>query len=1141
MNMNFYDIESLSNVFTLANFKEQEEHVEIFILCDDEELINVPNFGQLLLDCIYKNNLNFNGTISLYDLKTEEGCNYLAETFGLSDARLVNDKKSESNYPSRFRPVCDTDPEYIQNPDAYPYFGSYNGANYDTTMLACFEHEVFFLKPVEPNKKNTKYELVFTPTTAKKMREINDDLFSDRFKDSMPSYLATRQTPMMTWSKPDYQDPRWRIRKNLLMTGRQIDISNLNEKQRKVGLKRLLGMMGFQILESDKLGPNNNTVENLEQLVELIAYNISDVVNLAELFKLDLYQAQFTLKRQLLHTYPELIYEKLEDKYAPDIRPEKVRRDRLFIDSTSSQFAQKALCPYDHLSDMQAVSFNYPHPEKAKELGIKTVNVLEEAKKFFYSLYPQPEVRAAFDNVYNYYKSIEGKNFNESQAYRDDFMNNALPLTQIGDIPKTENCIPYFDKDGNPTSCFATFSIGGVHGAEYNYELFYSDLNEWQSMKDDFDYVMSKYPDPVQFRQTCGTKPKEITLPNGDVWKMASFNRAAKMLLEMTDEEKAELLATPKVKGKTKQNVVELINQYPNVDDIVAIIEKPLGVMMPDGRLLPVNTFLKSGSSADATYKNIDDLKPVLFKQTKKESWKLNEKYVFTSADEANHEDFTSYYPNLLRMMMAFYNPGLGYDRYAEIFYQKQDYGFLMKPKNQNLTHENAEKYKHLRMNTGLEFEPFLISKEERDMYSVLREGTKLILNSASGAGDATFDNNIRMNNTIISMRIIGQLFSWRIGQAQSYQGAKITSTNTDGLYSVMEASINDKILAQESESIGVEIEPEPMYLISKDTNNRMELDAKTFEITAASGGTLGCRKGPRPDKSLAHPAIIDWALAEYLTVAAQGYKGLSLDKPFNETIGMNILKASIRKHDTVEWLRMFQNVLASSPGSVRYIYGLKDENPTEPIILPHYNRVFYMKPNTPNTMHLWAAFARVINESTRKNRRNNNLREVFIEPIPLNVLRANGVTTPPPDKDITTVKVTGIEDDWNIFIQNKDLNYLTQEEYEFILYNLDYDNYLKLLKDGFENNWRNKLPNRHYIQFMNFGECIATETVMNNATTASIQMPTVPKPNEFAEWNTEPDGTGMTLTDNMPLTEDMVVYSVYQSDKIAAQAAVLE
>ena len=42
-------------------------------------------------------------------------------------------------------------------------------------------------------------------------------------------------------------------------------------------------------------------------------------------------------------------------------------------------------------------------------------------------------------------------------------------------------------------------------------------------------------------------------------------------------------------------------------------------------------------------------------------------------------------------------------------------------------------------------------------------------------------------------------------------------------------------------------------------------------EVKGANGGTLACRKGPDPEKSLAHPAIIDWALTEYLIVCSVG------------------------------------------------------------------------------------------------------------------------------------------------------------------------------------------------------------------------------------------------------------------------------
>lgn len=1109
MNMNFYDIESLDNVFTLANYQVKENNIDIFILCDDPCLMSSPDFYEKLVDRIYMRNHNFSGTVRLYDLHDEDSCKHLARTFGLSDAPIVNNPTYTSiyyDYDKQFRPVCDTDPEYIANEEAYPYLSGYNSTNYDTTMLAVFLYESFavhggeqYLDDNGTLARRSPY-IKFEPTTAKYMRSVNDNLFTN-YKDNMPAYLAA--------CEGGYQSPQWRIRKNMLMTGRQIDVSNLNEKQRKVGLKRLLGMMGFQILESDKLSNNNNHINDEDELLELIAYNISDVVNLDKLFNLKLYQAQFTLKKQLLKTYPELVYEKLpgegEKFYKPDIRPECVRKDRLFIDSTSSQLAQKSLCPYGHLKDIRAVSYMYPHPDKAKELGITPVNILEEAKKFFYGLYPQPEIRARFDEIYNYYKSIEGKNFNESKNYQDDFGADALQPSKITDIPKAKNCIPYFDKDGNETSCFATFSTGGVHGAEYNYELYHDDHDKWEALKNDFDYVQSRYPNPEDLKAVC-TKPKEITLVNGESWKMTVFTKAAKGILGFTDEERNEILNAEKLRGKVKNDQKTLMQLYTN-EQLSEIINKPVGVVMPDGRVLDAKTFLKTGNKE---YKNIDDSEPLLFKPTDDGALKLNPNYVFTSAEPANHEDFTSYYPNLLRMMMAFFNPGLGYDRYAEIFDQKQEYGKYMKDKSR--------------------------PQEERDLYSVLREGTKLILNSASGAGDATFDNNIRMNNTIISMRIIGQLFSWRIGQAQSYYGAKIISTNTDGLYSVMESTINDKILAQESANIGVEIEPEPMFLISKDTNNRIELEGD--KILSASGGTLACRMGPRPDKALAHAGIIDWALAEYLIICSQGYKGLSLDAPFNETIGMSILKSAVHKFDPVTWMRQFQNVIASSPGSVRYIFGINDEHPNEPLILPHYNRVFYMKDGTENTIHLRAAFARVVNDKMKAKRTNNNERELIYDPVALKVLRDNGAEIPV-GKDIVQTKVTGVEDNWDIFILNKDLSRISADEYWFIMNNLDYNKYLELLRDGFEKNWRNNLPNRNYIGFINFGEQVLTQTLHVNERINMANCPTPLHAEEFIEWNTEPDGTGTTLTDDLPITENTAFYAVYVSDKNAAQACV--
>lgn len=984
MKFNFYDIESLTNVFTLANYRSYDNAVEIYYLCDDPALIADPDFQTKATARIHRNNKNFTGTVEFYDLHDSESNYRLARTFGLTDAYYANNPNNKSSYDRSYRLVCDTDPEYDEN--IYPFLLGYNSYHYDTTMITLYLYDAI-------DDRNNSFHC----QTAKRMRQYNDELFSDEFdgpcrnmEDRLRCTYKDPARPSKGYER-NFKTPTAVIRKNMLMSGRHLDVARINEKQSKVGLKRLLGMLGYQILESDKLRPGQDTIETADQLLDLIAYNVSDVVNLEKLFMHKIYQSGFTLKKQLLKTYPELIYAEKDDTYKPDVSPFTVRNDRLVIDSSSAQFATKALCPYGHLQDYDTVSFMYPSQAKADALGIPRLNILEESKKFFYNNFKQPELRARFDEIYNYYKSIEGKNFNASKNYLIDhgidlescpdpeiLLPDELRIHKLSEIPTPNTCMFYYRKDGSPSTCFVNFSTGGIHGAEYNVKLYEADVEcfkikraAWEKQCAIFDEAKRIYPDPRDLKINKG-----ITI-NGVKYKPSDFLK-------------------PKA------------------------------------------------TAAEAYYKDYPKMPkaPSVFKHTQtssSDSWNIDPRYTFTSAAMTNHEDFTSYYPNMLRMMDAFFNPGLGYDRYGEIFDDKTRYGKLMKDKS--------------------------LSQEERDLYSVMREGTKLILNSASGAGDANFESNVRMNNKIISMRIIGQLFTWRIGQAQTIEGASIISTNTDGLYSVLEAEYNNKILARESESIHVDIEPEPIFLISKDSNNRTEIkanDGQLGEIIGASGGTLSCRKGPTPAKALAHPAIIDWALCEYLTIASICYKGTSLAKPFDDTIGRSII-SSARKafNDDVHTLLMFQNVIASSPGSQRFIFATSDTDLTAAIPLQHYNRCFIVKDKTPGAYHLKAAVAKVITDAMQKKRVKNNERAQQHDPIASEILAINGVKSVslPLNKEATVTKITGVEEEWYMLVNNNDLHYLTQDQINNILDNLDYDKYLSLLRNSYENNWLNATP----------------------------------------------------------------------------------
>lgn len=1016
MQTEFYDIESLKNVFTLAIWDPGKNNIDLYMLLDNPELAQVDGFEQMLLKGVYEANENvkrMKSTMQIFDLHTKEANERLFSTFGLSDVRMINSPKQQqySSFPDIFRITCDTDPDYDM--ETMPYYMGYNSDNYDLTMLAVYATEIYC--STQSNVPNPKYAFRI-PTTARIMREHNDRIFKNH-KKSMTDYLRMELGEDGNWHDEGWRTQKRRIWKNFKYTGRHIDVSKLNEKQQRVGLKRMIGMMGGQIHESKKLDQNDPVVRTTEELIDLIAYNVSDVVNLdIFLFRNEAYASQFILKRNLLKQYPELVYGKDGEHYRPKIDPENVRYDRLYIDSSSAQLTTKALCPYDHLSDIPVVSFMYPAEEKAKELGIPRVNVLEEAKKFFYGKFKQPEIRAEFDRIYNYYKQIEGKNFNESENYLADYSGKpeyVMPIS-ISSIHKGDTTMCYYRQDGTPTSCFVNFSIGGVHGAEYNQTLYNAHVAEWKRQNELLERAKAICPDPVELR-----KRKKIEI---------------------------------------------------------------------DGQTYSYGTFLKTGATmTHAEWKDLSSKRPNLFPEKSSSSsgdTSLSDKYQYTSADKCEHEDFTSYYPNMLRMMMAFYNKGLGYDRYAEIFDNKEYYGFLMKPENANLSEKDAKNpaYIKLRKDTGLPFEEYTISDTERKYFSDMRTGTKLLLNSASGAADANFESPIRMNNQIISMRIIGQLFTWRIGQAQTYEGARIISTNTDGLYSVMEREgftyeenrdFNNKILENEAASIGVAIEPETMYLISKDTNNRMEINEAGTIVKNANGGSLACFKGPLPSKSLAHPAIIDWALTEYLLYMTTDpfNKGYSIEQPFNETVGRNILLSAPDfevkgKKIFSGWrlLQMYQNIIASSDSSMTYVFGTKHGKPNEPIFMQHYNRAFYVKENADDTIHLHAAVARVITEGQRKKREKDNLPIQQNDPVAIRVMQEGEGIRDILDqltnkKEASVKKITDVGEDWPVIINNDDLTLYSDQQIQNIMDRIDIEKYLELVKGKFEESWRNITP----------------------------------------------------------------------------------
>lgn len=907
----FYDVESLSNVFTVAWWYPNMNAIVLSYI-DDDHIIQSASDFEYIRQYIYRIHpkLRENYTQIIFENIAQTGCinefngvngntytplgmQSFAKRLGLTNLKTylnasIDDRDKEGGgfqYHPAFYPVKQTDPDFDETKHGYRF--GYNSTNYDLTILA------YLLSQIDDKYFTSNFtnqavqwgngELI----KASMLREFNDELFESDWINQMAMRLAN-EPGKSTNGYGDFTNHGWILRKGWLLSGRFIDVSRLNEKLQKVGLKRLLGMLGLQIMESEKL-ENNTTVNTLEELADLFAYNISDVVNLQVLFEHKVYQNSFRVRGQLLQTYPQTIYGQKSGIPEPGREMPadvgnymNIRKDRLARDSTSAKFVELALAPYKPIKDIPAVSFMYPSELEAKKLGVTPTDILEDTKAFFEEQItddPNHPAHQDFMEIYHFYDSIRGRNFNTSKAYKTYYGEKGIEAQNSqyirGLMNKYNTNLFYYHKDqeGNVyhSSCLANFSIGGIHGAEVNMEKYNDKLATYHQEKAVQEYVESLYPTAVD----ALNGPTYIKLP-------VYFQLTERLLLKHK----------------------------------------------PDGTI-KIREFVKSGSTKEkAAWREIPPIS--LFKKNASGNWGVNDKYSFVSVGASHHEDFVSYYPLLLSRLSIFINPS--YHGYKEN-------GDPADPYNDMFLERLAKKK---------EAKDESLPENVRELAEIEQESRKLLINAASGAGDATFDNNIRANNAVISMRIIGQLFAWRIGQAQALAGARIPSTNTDGLYTMdISAEDNDRILKEISKDMYIGIEPERLdRFVSKDSNNR--LGVAHGKIGSAKGGTLNSWKGPEPTQSLDHPAIIDHILANYLAdpnvknPANRAFDRTKAEKMFHEFITEHLQKGTPQ-----EALLYFQWIVASSSGKHRYVYAKQINKHTGEVRiknLQHYNRIFLIK-----------------------------------------------------------------------------------------------------------------------------------------------------------------------------------------------------
>lgn len=1301
----FYDIESLNNIFTVCTYHNRTHEVNLFIL-NNASGITAPTGNDIISTAYARNNawinraraagLN-NPNCFIWDLATTRGRDKLAATLGgittVNNPHIpADDPKNGNEYtlkiPAELYPICDTalaefsTTTTVWDPTKHPFIVGYNSFNYDTVMLALYFAYAFD-------------EEEFPHLNAHALRTYNDKLFSPTYKDYMPGYLAP-------YSEGGQEAPEaGKIRDNMLSSGRHVDIARLNETQKKVALKRLLGLSGHQILESDRLSGSNARVSNTQDIIDLLAYNVSDVIGTAMLFDDPVYAGAFDLRAGLMHTYPEVIWDHTGDFATPEISPYTVRGtgdmrgdNRLHYDDSSAKFTAHILAPYRAINDVpgyqadrMGVSFLYPDPKVAEKLGTTPTNVLEDARDFMHATIPTDtesglKALEQFENVYQFYRSIEGKNFNDLnvgvndipqditdfyeklkgkleklttildntdtnsfinrinyyqqalQTYFAVLPNNKAKINPgsihllLGDLanivyfphspvvkentlmynlaqiikdymeympdkydPNKDKCydelkkvhaladwlvinahlngltqdqinkdiqahtiswppvqplgsdgsasqgfvnvlkeiqqkdtnIPYYyvaeDNEVLDTGCFATFSTGGLHGAEYNKALYDHDQQQVAQSRGVLEHIIAQVLEdknnPLDTlhrnrhaRFLAGevkTDAKPTKKMRNDIEQGAQdhkftdyYEYVFKCLNGTTDtKDEKELKKEMKLAESFKElEGLGLCHPYTNTP----FSTNELIVASYWIRLIgSIDTYTDNGD-LDTIYKHsdllvagLDKTKPMLRTQLKDvkdvdlfraskttmashngqphEGTILNSDYVTTSVGTVIHEDFSSYYPLMLTNLAAFDNPDLAHtgtaDRYSVLFNQKEEFGRKMKDK---------ENY----------------TAEERAYFKVQREGVKLILNSASGAADAGHKNNIRMNNTIISMRLIGQILTWRIGQEQSLKGGRIVSTNTDGLYSDLEWNKNQEVLDRLAPIINVKIEPEELTLVSKDSNNRVEFDKVDPDnpldtpVLSASGGSLSAANGPSVRKALAHPAIYDRILSDYFKLIAAGNyypdgsdTPLKITDPMNEDVVKMLLERMEDEESPAKALQYYQNLISSSPRSHTYLYATSALDDATDIstsmddykLLQHYNRAFMvdadkLDPTSDLTpVRIGAAKAKVVNAKAlklREEKSNTGVAHNRYDAPAVHLLTSSDedVTQLQAGHDIGLYKHTGIDPVQDHIIVNSSLYDPDNEEtLKKLLSAIDKQAYIDGIVSSYTKNWKVTTP----------------------------------------------------------------------------------
>lgn len=424
----FWDIESYNNLFLVGLLSNDERPLlEIHYLVSSDHLADRHQILQAASDAAKEHQWDY----KLFDLKTD--ATRLQNHFKQVVPSTDGDSLLSEFLGVKSEPVKPKEDIYL----------GYNTLHYDIPMI---DHVL------------SKIVAGRLQTTPDNLRQHSNDI------------IEGTAIPVNTLSYELYAN--------------QVDVAFLDDSfidrgRLTIGLKTLVGTLGGSIIESE-----SNKTGHSEYIYGDTKYNINDIAELKDVvFEGTKLEGTYNIRRNLL------------SEYASSLLPNNITVNR-----TSAKFVENIIAPIEPIVDLKTASFSYPAEHVAKRLGVEPFNVLEYTKNWYLTNVYQSVIKydpnqanyllGKFLSIYYFYKSVEGKNWNSSARHFTLNQMDAEPKENRRKLmEKFGTFLPLVDKTGKDSKTYVNFSLGGIHGAEFNTKQLEKDKAIIKQAREKYTYL----------------------------------------------------------------------------------------------------------------------------------------------------------------------------------------------------------------------------------------------------------------------------------------------------------------------------------------------------------------------------------------------------------------------------------------------------------------------------------------------------------------------------------------------------------------------------------------------------------------------------------------------------------------------------